>query len=201
MTQQAVAQRSVLPVRDAQGNPLYRLSISTPVMAATAALASYNAVRERAADLLAARASDALQRRIEEIVVRDIMPEADLGLANETWLSPTLVANDWDAFIDQALPVTQLMAFYSIVDQTTPATITAVRFWSGTAQLYQQSQVERGYGFQESNEVIIRPTIIYDPNDTVNIDLYATAALAQVVVLGGFVAEAVGLTVSPPDLN
>lgn len=186
-------------VRDAEGVPLYRLSYSIPVLATSAEFAAVNRIREQAADLLALRASEALSIPIEQIVIRDILPETDLGLSNEVWLTAALTANDYAGYIDQQLPTTKMLAIFSLVDITPNPIVTGARFQSGSARTLAEVQFEAAYGFSQSPEALIRPTLIWAPNETVNIDLYATAVTVQTVILNGFIAEAAGIQVSPPD--
>lgn len=199
MVQAPPAPRTSLNVVDPQGNPLYKLSLSQPLIAASAEFAAAAAVRQEAANLLAARASNVLQRPIEEIVIRDILPSTDFGLTNEEWITGALVANAYTAYINQQLNQSQLAAVYSMIDQSAAPTVLGARFQSGTAQIWALVETERGYGFADSVEVLIRPTLIWDPNETVHIDLYANGTATQRVIFGGFMAEAIGVTVAPPD--
>lgn len=189
---QAVRQGSV---------PLYKLSISQPIWMATDDMASLRQVRENAADLLAERASDVLQRPIEDIVIRDILPGADLALnsGNNKWISPALTANAYTTFFSQQLPVTQLMSVYGAVVLQSSPTVTGLKFLRGTAQTIGLYNIEAQFGSSIFVGSITRPNLIWNPQDTAVCQLYATATTAQWVVLLGFIAEPVGINVNPPS--
>lgn len=193
-------------VRDDSGVPRYQVSYTTPLYLSGAEYATYRQIRDNGADLVAQLASAALTLPYERIVVRDISPNQDLGIQPvpasdfEQWLidSTLMTANQYNTIINQQLPQTKLLVVFGVLDFTAVPAITNVRFRSGQAALWAQVNIEKAYSVFNTPLAIVRPTMVWNPNDTVRVDVWSIAAQDENFLLDGFIAEAVGQTVSPP---
>jgi len=192
--------------RDDNGVPKYQVSYSVPAFMSGAEFANYRAIRDNGADLVAQLASAALTLPYSRIVVRDIAPNQDLGIQPvpasdfEQWLidSTLMTANGYRTIITQQLPQTKLLVVVGVLDFTSTPSITNVRFYSGNAAMWAQYNIEKSYSVFDTPLTIVRPTLVWNPNDTVRVDVWSTVAQDENFLLDGFIAEAVGQTVAPP---
>lgn len=188
--------------RNAAGVPAYQTSVLIPSPLTGAENAMLSRARLDMMDLLALRASDVLSRKIGQIVVRSIYPKTDLGLTNEAWLvgsAPT--ANTFSAYISKALSSTQLLAIYGVCDLTPSPQLDEIQFLSGTAKTLVRVHVEEMFAFTDGAVGIISPRVIWNPSDTVTVQIYASGTATERIVLLGFEAEQVDVNVSPPSYN
>lgn len=184
------------------GMPQYQTSVMTPVSFANAENAQIAKARRETMDLLAIRASDVLARPLEDIVVRSIYPKTDLGLTNEKWVvgsAPT--ANAFSAYVSHALDATQLIAIYGFTDLTPSPALLEIQFLVGTAKTLLRVHVEEMYAFPNGAVGLISPRLIWNPSDTVTVQVYASSTATEDIVLLGFEAEQVDVNVSPPRYN
>ena len=188
-------------IRDNSGAPRYKLSSTIPLYLAGDEFVALRAIREQAADLLASRASDVLQRPIEDIVIRDILPGTDLAMnsSNNAWVSPSLTANTFTQVFSQALPVTQLLCIWGAVVISSSPTVTALKFLRGSAQTIGLYEIEACYATSLFTGVIIRPNLIWNPQDTAVCQAVSTVTQTQRFPMLGFIAEPVGINVNPPS--
>lgn len=192
--------RSGQPVRDANG-PRYQLGVSWPAFFTSSEYAALSELRMQTMDLLAAQASITLARDIVDVVVRDIQPNTDLGNATyDFWGGVSLVANTWTHYINKALSgIQQLYAFFGVADITANPKVRSIRFWRGAAATQLgQYEIEAMYAFSNGAMAIIRPSMIFFPNDTIQLDALTDVTQSDVLVPLGFCAEQYGVHVNPP---
>lgn len=184
--------------RYADGTTIYTQSYSTPLETLRAEFAAVRNRFNALADGLALRASNFLQRPLPDIVVRDILPSTDLGLSNEIWITGTLTANTFVSYISNALgAATKVVGFIGFANLSSNPQIAAIKFLSGSAQTIQEVQTEQTYAFPNNGWSLIQPPVIYQPNETVSVQVYSSTTTAEHLVLLGLTAEQTGIVVSP----
>ena len=132
-----------------------------------------------------------------QLVVRNILPATDLGLPSEHWETPALTANDWTNYFTKQLDEQQFVAFYGVTNLSPDPKVTALRFkvgqGAGTKTL-DVIQLEELYSNTMKTEGYFKKPILYKQRQYVNVDVYATAAGTEPLVLRGFVVEPAGRT-------
>lgn len=150
----------------------------------------------------------------EELVWREMLPSFDLGalvLAGSGWalnyyVTPAAVgAGAWAstyglaAAIDPILPVGRVAVFYKVYDAAANPQATAVRFLLAAATTKSNLFFQCLMDTKLEPEVWFSEPVVYDPQDTVNIDFYgraATPAGGEELGYGCFIIERVGAVVS-----
>ncbi|MFY9259573.1 MAG: hypothetical protein WAO71_03590 [Gallionella sp.] len=150
----------------------------------------------------------------EELVWREALPAFDMGalvLAGSGWalnyyVTPAAAgAGAWAsafglaAALDPILPVGRIAVFYKVYNPTPGAQATAVRFLLAQATTKAVFFTQSILDSKDEPEAWFSQPVVYDPQDTVNIDFYARAATAGVgeeLGFGCFIIERVGAVVS-----
>lgn len=150
----------------------------------------------------------------QELVVREMLPAFDLGalvLAGSGWalnyyVTPAAAgAGVWAsifglaAAIDPILPVGRVAVFYKIYDADANPQATAVRFLLAAATTKGNFVFQSIIDNKLESEAWLSEPVVYDPQDTVNIDFYgraATAGVGEELGFGCFIIERVGAVVS-----
>ena len=155
-------------------------------------------------------------RNRDELVVREALPFTDFGAGAVGWTieqyrNPVIAAAGWgSAFNAGAVPAnapvlgnTKVAVFYKFADYTAavPQNVTGVRFRVGgngaTTKASFFFQLIAGAKLEP--DVYFTEPVVYDPQDTVYIEIYytgAVAALAENFAFGCYIIERVGATVS-----
>lgn len=137
----------------------------------------------------------------EEIVLRDIIPDIDLGLANRWFRTGALVAATINTYVNVALAVQRCLVIYGVSVESPTLDCSFIYFRSGPA-----GATTRGIANLEYLNVrletmgYLSKCVLWDPQETVFIQLWPrlTNALGDRVILHGAIAEPVGETVSGP---
>jgi hypothetical protein len=150
----------------------------------------------------------------EELVWREMLPAFDLGalvLAGSGWalnyyVTPAAAgAGAWAslyglaAALDPLLPVGRVAVFYKLYDASANPMATAVRFLLAAATTKANFFVQCLLDNKLEPEVWFSEPVVYDPQDTVNLDFYgraATPAGGEELGFGCFIIERVGAVVS-----
>jgi len=133
----------------------------------------------------------------DQLVVRDIMPKTDLGLANEEWITPTLTADAWTKYFDKALPNNRFVIFYGVANQSPTPIATGVLYKLGPT-----GGTTKGVMMLEELYATRIPigitdeAILYRGGDHIYIDVWAKEAGTEALVLKGMVCEPYGEVVS-----
>ncbi len=150
----------------------------------------------------------------EELVWREMLPSFDLGalvlagsgyalnyyvtpaaVAAGAWASPFGLA----AAIDPLLPVGRVAVFYKVYDADADPQATGVRFLLAAATTKANFFVQCLLDNKLEPEAWFSEPVVYDPQDTVNIDFYGRAATAgggEELGFGCFIIERVGAVIS-----
>lgn len=191
------------PVSEGAKGPVYVRSLLIPSNKLTQA--DVTDVRNSLANhltrlmLRAGLVSDASQ-----VAVRDALPNTDFtlltgGVASEQYSNPVLVVNTWTAWINAALGNAKFCAFYGLYNEAPSPQIVGVRFQLGAGGVtFQTHHLQQLYVERDAIGYLADP-VIYAPNDTVFVSLYARAALAANVEALGLkclVAERIGVIAS-----
>ena len=143
----------------------------------------------------------------DELVVLEALPNTNFGALmylTETYVTGALVAG-WQAGGDGAgvgtVPIGQVAVFYKVANASAvvPPVVTAVRFQVGATgastkamffiQLMEENKME--------SDMYLSEPVVYDPNDRIGIQVYATAiGAAERVSFGCFVIQKLGAEVS-----
>lgn len=150
----------------------------------------------------------------EELVWREMLPAFDLGalvLAGSGWAlnyyvtAAAVGAGAWAPVyglavtIDPLLPVGRVAVFYKVYDAAGDPMATAVRFLLAAATTKANLFVQCLFDNKLEPEAWFSEPVVYDPQDTVNIDFYgraATAGVGEELGFGCFIIERVGAVVS-----
>ena len=151
----------------------------------------------------------------EELVWREMLPAFDLGalvLVGSGWnlnyyvTAPAVGAGAWAAvwgvgagLIDPLLPVGRVAVFYKVYDAAADPQATAVRFLLAAATTKANLFIQCLLDNKLEPEAWFSEPVVYDPQDTVNIDFYARAATAvggEELGFGCFTIERVGAVIS-----
>lgn len=136
-----------------------------------------------------------------ELVIRDGIPGIDITVvpATQFWLTGALVAATLYTYVNAALAVNRLAAFYKVcVEQAAPASTAQIYFQRGPtgATTIGVIEVEPLYTKMETEGYLSEP-VIYDNAETMFIRIFPRLASAgERVSFGVFVAEPVGNLVS-----
>ncbi len=149
-----------------------------------------------------------------ELVWREMLPAFDLGalvLAGSGWalnyyLTPAAAgAGVWAslfglaAALDPILPVGRIAVFYKAYDAAADPQATGVRFMLAAATTKASFFIQEFIDNKLEPEVWFSEPVIYDPQDTVNMDFYgraATVAGGEELGFGCFIIERVGAVIS-----
>jgi len=178
-------------------------------------LSSITAYKEKALAAGIARAkSKGIAAVDQELVWREMLPAFDLGalvLAGSGWalnyyLTPAAAgAGVWAstyglaAALDPILPVGRIAVFYKVYDAAADPMATGCRFLLAAATTKASFFVQCLLDNKLEPEAWFSEPVIYDPQDTVNIDFYgraATAGVGEELGYGCFIIERVGAVVS-----
>jgi len=150
----------------------------------------------------------------EELVWREMLPAFDLGalvLAGSGWaldyyVTPAAVAAGvWAGVfglavgIDPLLPVGRVSVFYKVYDASAAPVATAARFLLAAATTKANFFFQCIIDNKLESEAWFSEPVVYDPQDTVNIDFYgrlATPVGGEELGFGCFIIERVGAVVS-----
>jgi len=130
----------------------------------------------------------------ENLSVREILPATDLGLAYEYWMTPTLTANGWAGYItDQRVADNTVLGIFGVKNAAADPKATALRFSVGTGKtkILDVIQIEKIYEAEMAEGFLTEP-IVYTGAQIVNVEVYSKEAVAEPLVLNGFVAEPLG---------
>jgi len=141
------------------------------------------------------------------LVARSIFPNTDLptGYTNEAYLTGAVVVNAWTSVYDTAV-VPQLgnrkvLVIYKVVNMTAVPSVTAVRFRLGATGVTTLGWVhlEQVIDVKLTPEVYLSEPVVYTPNQFVDIQCYARAAIGaggERLGFEGYVIEPLGETQS-----
>jgi len=151
----------------------------------------------------------------EELVWREAFPGTDfgagaLGWTNEDYVTAGAIAGPaWISPFDTGavpafapvLPVGRIAVFYKFADTEAAPVINAVRFRVGGTGASTKGTIFCQLPMQANLEPVIyfSEPVIYDPQDTVYIEVYATAntpAGGEHIPFGCFIIERVGANIS-----
>ena len=150
----------------------------------------------------------------QELVWREALPAFDMGagvLAGSGWaldyyITPAAAgAGAWAslfglaAAIDPLLPVGRVAVFYKVYDASADPMATAVRFLLAAATTKANLFIQCLLDNKLEPEAWFSEPVVYDPQDTVNLDFYgraATPAAGEELGFGCFIIERVGAVVS-----
>jgi hypothetical protein len=156
-----------------------------------------------------------IARTRDELVVRTALPSTDYsvaaatGWALEFYTNPAIAAAGWGSvFGTGAVPAfapilanSKVAIFYKFADYSVAPVITGVRFRvGGTGATTRASfffQLETGAKLEP--DVYFTEPVLYDPQDTVYIEAYYTAAVGaggENFAFGSFIVERLGATIS-----
>lgn len=177
-----------------------------------------NDIRTYKADALSAGIKRAMGKGIapgqEELVWREMYPSFDLGAlvtaaagwALNYYVTPAAVgAGAWVSVFglagatDPILPVGRVAVFYKVYDAAANPQATAVRFLLASATTKASFMIQELIDNKLESEAWFSQPVVYDPQDTVNIDFYgraATPAGGEELGFGCFIIERVGAVVS-----
>ena len=145
-----------------------------------------------------------LKRSPNEIVVRDVMAEQDLGLDSEKWdneLAGGLPATAWTKDWSKGLPKTKKIGFYGIVNHTDDPHVIGAQFCVGAAGGTIRDTVMFGRAKMEDVVKCFFDPIKYKPGETIYMKLYNESAStiaegAELLEFLALVAEPYGEVVS-----
>jgi len=160
-------------------------------------LADIASIKMQVIDALMSVATKMTGLSSDQLVVRNILPATDLGLANEHWETPTLTANTWTNYFTKQLDEQQFIVFYGVSNLSPDPKVTALRFkvGSGTGtKTLDVVQLEELYTNTERTDGFFKRPIIYKERQYVNVDVYSKADGVEPLVLRGFVIEPAGRT-------
>ncbi len=129
----------------------------------------------------------------KRLVVRAVKP-SDLGITTEAW-SVTPSGAGWVELASHTIKSNQVMAFYGFVAQND--VITGIKFSVGTAKVKGEFFFD-GADALENGIVLFSSPIVYEPQSTVKIEVYAKTGdgtTAYRCPILGVVAEPAGETI------
>lgn len=148
----------------------------------------------------------------EELVWREALPSFDMGVlvaAGTGWplnyyvSNAAIAAGAWAMMYlgpaDPILPVGRVATFYKVYDAAANPMATAVRFLLAAATTKANFFIQCLIDNKLEPEAWFSEPVVYDPQDTINIDLYgraATPAGGEEIGFGCFIIERVGAVVS-----
>ena len=144
--------------------------------------------------------------RVEELIIRDVFPGPDLGIAgiagaatNFRWLTAALVADTAQNYVNAAVATTQIVGFYGIANLSPTASINTVFFRVGAAagSTRQAVTLEQLYSRMEPIGYL-DVAVLYDPQEWMQISIVpgvAVAAREQLILLSRII-EPVGAVIS-----
>jgi len=190
---------------DTEGNPRFTKSYLIPV--GDLSLEARVVMRQDSDNILI---QNALRLRVrddpKDLIVRDILPNADLGLAaSDDWLVPVAgVVGAESVYFSVALPNTVVHAYYGISVETVPFTFSRIRLaQSATAtNVKGVFQLEQLFSRLEPVGYFSQP-VIFPNQQVIRVLLMARIASllnTQRVTLLGRAAEPIGDTISSPGL-
>jgi len=165
------------------------------IPAAELDIAEIAAIKQQVMDALFSVATRMTGLTKEQLVIRNILPSTDLGLANEYWETPALTANDWTNYFTKQLDNQQFIVFYGVANLSPDPKVTALRFKVGSGagtKTLDVVQLEELYTNTERTDGFFKRPIIYKERQYVNVDVYSKAAGTEPLMLRGFVIEPAG---------
>jgi len=118
----------------------------------------------------------------EQLIVRDALPHTDFGLTNEYWVTPTLTANAWADYITQELPKKRFALFLGVYNQSANPQAVKVKFALGPGagtKVLDIVDLEPIYMNAEVPVGFLEEPILYKGGQTINIDVYSKANVAE----------------------
>lgn len=185
------------------------------VSARECALSDIRNFRARAVEKGIERAlNKSIAKSEEELVVRPILPNTDLGQgavgwAIEDYRNPAIAAAGWGSVFDTGavpafapvLPVGRILVIYKWANYSAAPTMIGVRFrmgQTGASTLF-SFICPLIIGAKMEPDVYFTEPVVYDPQDTVYIEGYytgAVGALGENFAFEGFVIERLGSNIS-----
>jgi len=160
-------------------------------------LADIAAIEASIKERLLDEASRRLALPRERLVVRDVLPKTDMGLANEEWITPSLTADTWTKYFDEKLPNTRFVCFYGVADNAADPIVTAVAMKMGPTGGTTRGVWEIEEIFADEVPIgISDEAIMYRGGDHVFVECWAKAAGTEPLALKGMVCEPLGEVVS-----
>ncbi len=148
----------------------------------------------------------AIRDRETDLILRDTLPNTDLGLAaQESWLVPTAgVVGAENQFIGLALAVDRVVGFYGIAPETAPGGTSRIRFTLGAAS----SQIRGVFQLEQLNSRIetvgyFSETVVFTRQEFIRIMLMArnaTVLNTQILPILARTVEPIGAVVSAPSM-
>jgi len=127
-----------------------------------------------------------------DVIVRDILPEDDLGLSgtDNAWKLTLSSTGMNEGVISKTLSDDTAIVFYGVRNLDNND-VTQVRFRLGEAKVKAVFQIEKALT-EEDATVYFEEPVIFKPNEVLNVDIEAPTSGDKKLVLLGFVAEPKG---------
>lgn len=153
-------------------------------------------------DVIARLIQEAVSQKVvtkeDDLVIRDIMPNTDLGLTNEYWAEVLATPNAWNAaIINVTLPKDKIIAFYGVKNKAAVMLSSMVRFNLAQAKVKDIWEVE-DIQTELNAEALAETPVLYNNSEVIRIDMYCMGlAGTDELMLIGKVAEPKGKLISP----
>lgn len=141
--------------------------------------------------------SNALSQSEDELVLRDLQPEEDLGQSNNRHVYTVNNADQFDEVINHELDDGKTVSIHALAFNDADPDVTAIQF-AGGANTINEVTTEDAFT-QEQPVLYLESPVKYEENSTISISFYAESTGDKNVVLKGQVAEKEGENVSPSD--
>ena len=153
-----------------------------------------------AADIEALKAREGIAGVISELekslVVREVLPKTDLGLANEEWKISYTAAYTWEEKVRKTLKDSTCLSFFGATNlSATPKTL-YVKFGLPGKDIGVWN-FEKLYAYVENVTGYTLAPLVILGGKTLVLQFYGNASGDDLPVLRGFIAEPIGETVTP----
>jgi hypothetical protein len=134
---------------------------------------------------------------IDNIVVRDILPDVDLGFSSNNW-NVNYSSIGWNTVVSIRIPNNKLIAFYGATNINNTESTSAIAFKVGAGGVKTKaiSEITAYYTNADYREAIFSSPIVYENGDYLVIQAYTTNT-GPYSILEGYVAEPKGETINP----
>lgn len=170
--------------------------------------------RQNCDDILTERGTRLIVDNPEQMVIRDVLPNTDLGVGLGGPAAGAGTAEDWLIqgagvlgtelqYFSSLLAIDRVIGFYGVSLESAPPSISRIRLTLGPAspQVRGVFQLEKLYSRLET-VALFSEVVVYIRNDTIRcmvMPRLAFAALTERVALLGRVIETIGQVVSTPS--
>jgi len=160
-------------------------------------------MKKRIASLAKAKAADVLRVTPDQVIVRKIDPQDDLGLSDKVW---SFVVNaGWNEVVSKVIPSNKVIYVYGfkVLHEDVVDDVSFIRLYKGNDLVYEDN-IQEYYDGEKYQEIMLAREVEYLPNDKLRLQIYAKSGASSVTIklaVLGYVGEKLGERITSPLLH